>query len=154
GRGVGNGVPIGSVGAGLNNAVVWQNGSITNLDPQQLHGISYAIDLTNPANPTDVQVVGDTGNGDVFLWVGGTMYDTGISHSANYAGWSLAISNSGVVAGGYHPGADPSQNHAFVWTDGNHNHILDQGELQDLNSVIPSATISAAEDIIDASGAG
>ena len=63
----------------MNNAVVWQNGSIINLDPQQLHGISDAIDLTNPANPSDVQVVGDMGNGDVFLWVGGTMYDTGIS---------------------------------------------------------------------------
>jgi probable HAF family extracellular repeat protein len=142
------------IASGVNNAVVWQNGSITNLDPQQLHGISYAIDLTNPANPNDVQVVGEAGNGNVFLWVGGTMYDTGISHSATYGGWSLAISNSGVVAGGYHPGGDPSQNHAFVWTDGNHNHVLDQGELQDLNSVIPSATISAAEDVIDASGAG
>jgi uncharacterized membrane protein len=136
----------------MDNAVVWQNGSIINLDPQQVHGVSYAIDLTNPANPSDLQVVGDMG--DVFLWVGGTMYDTGIPHSAVYAGWSLAISNSGVVAGGYHPGGDPSQNHAFVWTDGNHNHVLDQGELQDLNSVIPTATISAAEDIIDASGTG
>src|SRR5262249_31749894 len=59
-----------------------------------------------------------------------------------------------VVAGGYHPGGDSSQNHAFVWTDENHNHILDQGELQDLNSVIPTPTISAAEDIVDASGTG
>jgi uncharacterized membrane protein len=139
----------------MDNAVVWQNGSIINLDPQQLHGVSYAIDLTNPANPSDLQVVGDWAtNGDVFLWVGGTMYDTGIPYSPAYAGWSLAISNSGVVAGGYHPGGDPGQSHAFVWTDANHNHLLDQGELQDLNSVIPTATISAAEDIIDASGPG
>jgi probable HAF family extracellular repeat protein len=153
GRGVGNGVPLGSVGAGLNNAVVWQNGSITNLDPQQLHGISYAIDLTNPANPTDVQVVGDMGNGEVFLWVGGTMYDTGISSSAS-PGWQLAISNSGVVAGGYHPGGEPGQTHAFVWTDSNQNHVVDSGELQDLNSIIPNATVSAAEDISDGSGPG
>jgi probable HAF family extracellular repeat protein len=141
------------VASGLNNAVVWQSGSIINLDPQQLHGISYAIDLTNPANASDVQVVGDMGNGDVFLWVGGTMYDTGIPSSAN-PGWQLAISNSRVVAGGYHPSSDPSQTHAFVWTDGNNNHVADPGELQDLNSIIPNSTFSAAEDISDGIGSG
>src|SRR5262249_10766039 len=37
-------------GSGVNNAVVWQNGAIINLDPQQLHGVSAAIELTNPVN--------------------------------------------------------------------------------------------------------
>jgi hypothetical protein len=156
GRGVGNGVPRGAVGAGLNNAVVWQNGSIINLDPQQHYGISYAVDLTNPASgiATDVQVVGFGGTGDVLLWVGGTMYDTLIPYSnTGSPGWALAISDSGVVAGGYHPGGDPSQTHAFVWKDaGVFNHTLDPGELQDLNSMFPNATSSTAEDIIDASG--
>jgi hypothetical protein len=141
------------VGSGVNNAVVWQNGSIINLDPQQLHGISYAVDLTSPAKASDVQVVGDMGDGNVFLWVGGTMYDTGISGSAN-PGWQLAISNSGVVTGGYHPAGGPSQTHAFVWTDSDQNHIAGPGELRDLNSLIPNATVSAAEDISDGSGAG
>ena len=143
----------------INNAVVWQNGSITNLDPQQAHGaLSYAVDLTNPApgHEADVQVVGginlDLSKQDVFLWVGGTMYDTLIPLSnPGLGGNALAISNTGVVAGSYAPGGDPSQNHAFVWIDGVvHNHILDPGELRDLNSLFPNATSSSAEDIIDA----
>jgi uncharacterized membrane protein len=146
----------------MNNAVVWQNGSITNLDPQQVHGtISYAIDLTNPApgHEADVQVVGGIDLGypkqDVFLWAGGTMYDTLIPFSnPSVGGNALAISNAGVVAGSFAPGGDPSQNHAFVWIDNVvHNHILDPGELRDLNSLFPNATSSSADDIIDATAA-
>ena len=143
----------------INNAVIWQNGSITNLDPQQVHGVfSYAVDLTNPApgHEADVQVVGginlDETKQDIFLWAGGTMYDTLIPFSnPSVGGNALAISNAGVVAGSYAPGGDPSQNHAFVWIDSVvHNHVLDPGELRDLNSLFPNATSSSAEDVIDA----
>src|SRR5262249_38981504 len=143
---------------GFDNAVVWLNGSIKNLDPQQIYGGSEAIDLTDPADADadKVKVVGYTGQHNVFLWEGGTMYDTAISVST-YFGWDLAISDSGAVAGGYHPGGDPGQDHAFVWVDGgDHNHIVDPGELQDLHGLIAngSATQSGANDIIDASGPG
>lgn len=150
-----------------NNAVVWQNGTITNLDPQQRHGaLSYALDLTDPApgHEADVQVVGATArsattNGDVFLWAGGTMYDTSIPYSnPGFGGPALAISNSGVVAGGYQPGVDSTQSHAYIWSDGKSDgvkdHVLDPGELQDLNGVFPNAASSVAEDVIDASGPG
>ena len=65
----------------MDHAVVWQNGSIIDLDPQQLHGTSFAdgSDQSRLRLPNDVQVgrhrPGHTAN--VFLWVGGTMYDTG-----------------------------------------------------------------------------
>jgi probable HAF family extracellular repeat protein len=136
------------------SAVIWQNGSITPLDPQP-NGGSEAIDLTNPGNAADVKVVGYTGPKTVFIWDHGTMYDTSLSEST-YFGWDLAISNSGVVAGGYHPGGDQNQNHAYVWKDINNNHQVDAGEFQDLHSLIAngSATQSSATDIVDASGPG
>jgi probable HAF family extracellular repeat protein len=139
----------------MDHAVVWQNGSIKDLDPQQLHGTSFATDLTNPllGHEADVQVVGTTGTGNAFLWVGGTMYDTSIPNSnGNIDGWGLAISNSGLVAGGYHPNGDASQTHAYLWRDTgpSPNHVLDPGELQDLNGLFPNATESVAEGVIDA----
>jgi probable HAF family extracellular repeat protein len=83
------------------------------------------------------------------------MYDTSISESTEF-GLDLAISNSGVVAGGYHPGGDQSLSHAYVWKDNNNDHEVDAGEFQDLHSLIANgaATQSSATDIVDASPTG
>jgi probable HAF family extracellular repeat protein len=141
------------------HAVVWENGSIIDLDPQQLHGTTAPTDMTNPppGHEADVQVVGTMPTAtyyDVFLWVGGTMYVTLIPYMSmgTSPGWAVDISNSGVVAGGYNAGG---QGHAYVWQDlnGNHsysNNTTDPGEFQDLNGLFPNATASSAADIIDA----
>src|SRR5262249_23945093 len=141
--------------AGVGSAVVWQNGAIIDLDPQKVHGNSWVTDLTNPppGHEGDVQVVGYMQRSDnrynVFLGVGGAIYDTSILWGHDCCGRSLAISDSGVVAGGYGFGGDFEQPHAYVWNDSNQNHIADQGELNDLHSLFPDATKSVAEDIID-----
>ena len=139
----------------MDHAVVWQNGSIIDLDPQQLHGTSYAIDLTNPAQPERrpgrrrcrqrrCLPLGRRDHVRHRDLAYAPITAAGRSRSVTPAWWPVVITPAEIPAR-ITPSSGPT---------GNHNHVLDQGELQDLNSVIPTATVSAAEDIIDASGRG
>jgi probable HAF family extracellular repeat protein len=122
------------------HALLWQNGSVTNLGSLggAMNNLAYAIN--NRAQVVGgSDVTGDTTQ-HAFLWQSGTMTDLG-TLPGDSSSFAFGINNAGQVVG---QSCDASGNcRAFLWQD---------GLMTDLNTLIPpgsSVFLLVANDIND-----